>query len=163
MFYLNLFFIYSFLGFLFESIFTMIMGTNFNSGILYGPWTFIYAFGIFGIMLFNKFLNKFDLKKWLEVFIFFIGSAFMMSVIELSGGFLIEKLFHVVYWDYSYMTFNIGSYICLEAALFWGLFATLVNYFVAPKLDNLAKKVPVYITVIFMALFVVDIVATIIY
>ena len=89
------------------------MGTNFNSGILYGPWTFIYAFGIFGIMLFNKFLNKFDLKKWLEVFIFFIGSAFMMSVIELSGGFLIEKLFHVVYWDYSYMTFNIGSYICI--------------------------------------------------
>lgn len=162
MFYVNIFFIYSFLGFLFESIFSLIIKSHFNSGILYGPWTFIYAFGIFAIMGFNKLLEKKKLKKWLEVIIFFIFASVAMSFIEFCGGMIIEKWFHKVYWDYTNMKFNIGHYICLEASFFWGVFATFINYVVAPKLEKFAKTVPWYVTIVFVILFILDIIMTII-
>lgn len=162
MFYINIFFIYSFLGFLFENLFTAIVGSNFNSGILYGPWTFIYGFAIFTLMYLNKIIDKLKTNKWFKIIIFFLASTVIMSIIEFTGGFLIEKLFHIVYWDYNNMKFNFGHYICLEAAIFWGIFATLVNYLLRPILEKIAKKIPKLVTFIFIILFVIDIVATII-
>ena len=47
MYYINIFFIYSFIGFLFESVVTSFNNSTFNSGVLYGPWTFIYGIAIF--------------------------------------------------------------------------------------------------------------------
>jgi len=145
---------------MFENILTFFIKSNFNSGILYGPWTFIYGIAIFFLMFMNKFVEKLKFNKWLKVIIFFVMSAIMMSIIEFCGGMLIEKLFHVVYWDYINMKFNFGHYICLEAAIFWGLFATLVNYLIRPSLEKLARKVPKVITIIFICLFIIDIVAT---
>lgn len=138
--YLNIFFIFSFLGFLVENIFSWIGNTTFNSGILYGPWTFIYGFAIFALMFVDKILKKRNMRKWVEVLLFFVISMFLMSFIEFLGGFLIEKLFHVVYWDYTNMKFNLGNYICLEAAVFWGVFATLVNYLLVPIILKFEKK-----------------------
>ncbi|MCM1052643.1 MAG: putative ABC transporter permease [Ruminococcus sp.] len=162
MFYINIFFIYSFLGFLFENGLSLVMNTNFNSGVLYGPWTFIYGIAIFVIMIYDKFLKQFKLNKWLEVLLLYLGVTVLMTLIEFSGGMLIEKLFHVVYWDYINLKFNFGHYIALEISLLWGLFATFVNYLLAPIINKLAKKIPVYITIIFIVLFVTDIIITII-
>ena len=162
MFYVNIFFIYSFLGFIFENIFTAIVGSNFNSGILYGPWTFIYGFAIFTMMFLNKLIDRIKTNKWFKILIFFLVSCILMSVIEFLGGFIIEKLFHVVYWDYTSMRFNLGHYICLEAAIFWGLFATIVNYLLRPILEKFAKKIPKLVTLVFIVLFIIDIVATVI-
>lgn len=160
MFYLNIFFIYSFLGFLFENILNIFLLSNFNSGILYGPWTFIYGIAIFIVMFIAKFLKKFKLKKVYEIILFYLISCFLMTLIEFSGGFLIEKLFHVVYWDYTNLTFNFGSYIALETTLFWGLFATLINYLVVKKINKLAVKIPKFMTIIFSILFIIDIIIT---
>ena len=159
--YINIFFIYSFLGFLFESTLSLIKGTNFNSGILYGPWTFIYGIAIFIILVINRFLKQFKLPKWLEILIFYIMASILMTLIEFSAGMLISKLFHVVYWDYSEMAFNFGHYICLEVTLFWGLFATLVNYLLTPHILKLIKKIPWVISIILVLLFIVDIIFTV--
>ncbi len=160
MYYINIFFIFSFLGFLFENIWTLAINTNFNSGILYGPWTFIYGFAAFGLMFLNNFLEKRNINKWLKVFLFFLAAAILMTALEYSGGMLIEKLFHKVYWDYTNMRFNLGRYICLEVALFWGVFATMVNYLLLPYIKNWSKKIPKFVTIIVVVLFIVDIVAT---
>lgn len=162
MYYINIFFIYSFLGFLFENFLNIFTHSNFNSGILYGPCTFIYGIAIFFIMILNRFLRQYKLPKWLEIVIFYIVTCIIMTLIEFSGGMLIEKIFHVVYWDYTNMTYNYGHYICLEVSLFWGLFATLVNYLLTPILKKFAEKIPWYITIIFIVLFIIDIVALII-
>ncbi|MBE6154635.1 MAG: hypothetical protein E7163_03595 [Firmicutes bacterium] len=162
MFYINMFFIYSFLGFIFENVVACIGNTNFNSGILYGPWTFIYGIAIFVLLLLNKFLNQSNLKKWLKILLFFIGATILMTIIEYSGGMLIEKMFHIVYWDYTNLKFNYGYYISLETSLGWGLFATFVNYLLTPALDNLANKIPWYITILFIILFITDIICVIV-
>lgn len=162
MYYVNIFFIYSFLGFLFENILNVFMNSNFNSGVLYGPWTFIYGIAMLAILFVNRLLQKGKLKKWLEIIIFYFLAVILMTIIEFSGGMLIEKLFHRVYWNYSNMLFNFGNYICLEVSLLWGLFATFINYVVRPHLEKLARKTPIYISVILVVLFVVDIIATVI-
>ena len=161
--YINIFFIYSILGFLFESFLMISAGNHFfNSGVLYGPWAFIYGIAIFVLILLDKFLKERKLPKWLEIVLFYIGATLLMTLIEFTGGMLIEKIFHTVYWDYTNMHNHYGHYICLEISLFWGLFATLVNYLLTPLTKKLAKKTPWYITIILIILFVIDIIATII-
>jgi len=163
MFYINMFFIYSFLGFIFENIVAVITNSNFNSGILYGPWTFIYGIAIFILLFINKLLNKHKLKTWKKIILFFIISTILMTILEYSGGMIIEKIFHVVYWDYSSMKFNFGYYISLFTSLGWGLFATLVNYLLTPALDNLAKKIPGYVSILLILFFIADIICVIIF
>lgn len=160
--YINLFFIYSILGFLFENIVIQFGNNNFfNSGVLYGPWAFIYGIAIFFIIGLNKLLKKWNLPKWLEIALFYIISCLMMTLIEYTGGMLIERIFHTVYWNYTNMVHNFGFYICLEISLFWGLFATLVNYLLLPITKKLSEKIPWYLTIIFIIFFIIDIIATI--
>ena len=135
MYYVNIFFVYSFLGFIFENTLNVILNSTFNSGILYGPWTFIYGFSIFAIIALNKILKKFKLKKWLEVIIYYFLATIIMTIIEFSGGVIIHTLMHRIYWDYTNLKLNIGHYISIEVSLLWGLFATIVNYLIKPKLD----------------------------
>lgn len=161
MYYINIFFIYSFLGYIFENIYSFITHSHFNSGILYGPCTFIYGIAIYIIMVLNRFLKQFKLNKWLEVLLFYIGACIIMTLVEFTGGNLIEKLLHVQYWNYQNMRFNYGPYISLEASLFWGVFATLVNYLLAPKIKKIAKKIPSYLTITFIILFIIDILVVI--
>lgn len=160
MYYLNIFFIYSILGFLFETILCAIISPGFSSGILYGPWTFIYGFAIFLIMGIDKFLKKYKLKKWLEVIIFYLIATVIVTILEFSGGMLIEKLFHTVYWDYLKMKFNYGFYICLEVSLIWGLFASFINYIVKDKINKLSRRIPKIITIITLLLFISDCIIT---
>ncbi len=157
MFYINIFFIYSFLGFIFENIVNLFTHAHFNSGILYGPWTFIYAFAIFAMMIINKILKKFKLDKWAEIFLFYICATVIMTLIEFTGGMLIEILFHRVFWDYTNLKFNIGHYIALEISFCWGFFATIVNYLLRPLLEKFAKKIPKFVTILLVIFFVIDI------
>lgn len=60
MYYVNIFFIFSVLGFLFENFLNIFTNDNFNSGILFGPWTFIYGFGAFLIIILNKLYEKME-------------------------------------------------------------------------------------------------------
>ena len=162
MYYVNIFFVFSLVGFLFENFINIFFNDNFNSGILYGPWTFIYGIGVLLVVVLNKFLAQYHLKKWKEVIIFYIGITILMTIVEFSGGMLIETIFHRTYWDYTNMRFNYGKYICLEVSLLWGLLATVINYFVLPWVNNVVKKIPFWVSIIFIVLFILDIVFTLI-
>ena len=162
MYYVNIFFIFSFLGFLFENGLNLFTNDTFNSGILYGPWTFIYGIGALIIVVLNKFLSQYHLKNWKEVILFYIGITIFMTLVEFGGGMLIEHLFHRSYWDYTNMKFNYGKYICLEVSLAWGVLATLINYLVLPWINKFEKKIPLFVSIIFIILFIVDILFTVI-
>ena len=146
MYYINIFFVFSFIGFLFESFLNIFFNDNFNSGILYGPWTFIYGIGALLIVVLNK----------------FVGITILMTLVEFSGGMLIETIFHRTYWDYTNMRFNYGKYICLEVSLLWGLLATAINYFVLPWVNKFIQKIPKLVSFLFVFLFILDIIFMII-
>ena len=162
MYYVNVFFVFSFIGFLFENFINIFFNDNFNSGILYGPWTFIYGIGALLIVVLNKFLAQYDIKKWKEVILFYISISILMTIVEFSGGMLIENIFHLVYWYYKNIRFNYGKYICLEVSLIWGLLATAINYFVFPWINKFIKKIPFWVSILFVVLFILDIAFTLI-
>lgn len=153
---INIFFLFSFLGFLLETIFAWITKSNFHSGVLHGPCTIIYGFAIFLIITLHRFLKQFHLKKWLEVIIFFILITGIMTLLEFTGGMLIEKLSGRIFWDFSDMPHPYGHYISLETSLMWGVLSTLVNYVIVPHALKFARKIPYFITIFCIIIFVID-------
>ena len=64
MYYLNCFFIYSFIGFIYENIIELVRGKKPGSGMLYGPFTPIYGIGALLRLVISKFkFNKLILNK----------------------------------------------------------------------------------------------------
>ena len=113
MYYINYFFVFSFIGHILENF----VYQNKDSGILYGIWTPIYGIGILIIFLIYNILNKFKLNKYLKPILLFLSCGLVLSIIEGISGYLIESIFHTIFWDYSKFNFNIGKYMALEIAL----------------------------------------------
>lgn len=157
MYYINTFFIYSIIGFIFECIMSIINKTKIGSGILYGPWTPVYGLGGILIILISNYLFKIlKVKKYLEVIIVLLVIMVILTFIEWLAGILIEKFFHVTFWDYRKFKFNIGKYISLEVSLFWTVAAIIVIYIVQPLLDKFIYLIPNYVTYILILLMLLD-------
>lgn len=162
MYYVNSFFVYSFFGFLFENIVSVFAENNFSSGILYGPITPIYGIGVIIIIIVSKYLFKnLHMPRWIETIIAFFILVFLLTFIEWIGGILIEKIFGIIFWDYSNSKYNIGPYISLEISLFWGIASIILIYIIKPIIDNIVKNIPRRVTLIFIGLFMFDLVFSI--
>ena len=153
MYYLNIFFIYSFIGFIFERFII-----NTKSGILYGPITPIYGVGAVIVILVSKYIFKnLNLSKFLEILI----SAFLLTIIltllEFLTGILIEKVFHVVFWDYTKLPLNFGHYIALPVSFGWFVASFLLLYFIKPLIDKVVVKIPNYLTIVLLILLLFDV------
>ena len=134
-------------------------GKFINRGFLNGPLCPIYGFGALGVIYFLK-----DLEKTNKLYLFF-GSIFIATALELVGGFLLEKIFHKKWWDYSEMRYNIGGYICLEFSVIWGLACFSLYEAVHPLVVKLFAflnpKFIFYANLILLIIFVVDMAQTI--
>ena len=128
------FLIYSFLGWCCEVIYcTLNSGTFVNRGFLNGPYCPIYGFGMVGILALLE--PVFDNMPLL-----FLGATLITSSIELAGGWILYKLFHARWWDYSKKPFNLGGYICAEFSLIWGLATLGVIKFLHPVVTLLVTR-----------------------
>ncbi len=134
-------------------------GRFINRGFLNGPLCPIYGFGALGVIYFLT-----DIGKTNKLILFF-GSVFIATALELVGGFLLEKIFHKKWWDYSEMRFNLGGYICLEFSILWGLACFVLYEAFHPLIQRLFAflnpKFIFYIDIILLIIFAVDMVQTI--
>ena len=134
-------------------------GRFINRGFLNGPLCPIYGFGALGVIYFLT-----DIGKTNKLILFF-GSVFIATALELVGGFLLEKIFHKKWWDYSEMRFNLGGYICVEFSILWGLACFVLYEAVHPLIQRLFAflnpKFIFYIDIILLIIFAVDMVQTI--
>ena len=87
--------------------------------------------------------------------------AVSLSFLEYVGGIIIETLFHIVFWNYSSMRFNIGKYTSLEMAFIWGITSVILIYLIKPLVDKFIKKIPKLITWILLILLSVDLISMI--
>ena len=80
---------------------------------LNGPLCPIYGFGMVGLLA--------VLGGWRRnlLAVFFIGMA-LATLLELVGGYLLYRLFHTRWWDYSQNRGNLGGFICPKFSLLWG-------------------------------------------
>jgi len=154
-----LFFIYAFLGWCTEVVYAGAkQGVFVNRGFLNGPLCPIYGCGVLTVLVILLPLRD-------NLAILFIGSVLLTSVLELITGFLMEKLFHQRWWDYTDEPFNIGGYICLRFSLLWGAACVLIVDVIHPLILKAIQWIPDNISApilfVFGAVFVTDVIVTV--
>ena len=154
------FIIYSFFGWVMESILkTYLQKKPVNSGFLYGPFCPIYGFGaIFMFLFLQGFKNK--------IILLFIIAFFSLSMWEYAVGWLLEKIFHTKYWDYTENKFNIQGRVCLMNSLFWGflgvIFIQFLHPFIAQKIDLIPTNILTFNVIMIMIAIITDTIVSIV-
>ena len=156
--YLLCFLFYSIVGWAFEVTLYLIRDKKFvNRGFLNGPYCPVYGSG--GIMIWLLFGN---MQNPLGIF---LSSAVAACTLEYLTSYIMEKLFHARWWDYSEMKFNLNGRICLLGAVTFGTFAILLVYLIHPAVSGMLEQLPdlaIYITAgVLGVLFVVDCIVTV--
>ncbi len=127
---------YSFLGWLMETtIFTVEERRWVNRGFLNGPVCPIYGSGALLILLILKPLSA-DWPLLLAA-----GIA-LTTTLEYLTSWVMEKLFHARWWDYSNLPFNLHGRITLFHSLTWGAFCLLLVYGLDPLAGRLLAAIP---------------------
>lgn len=157
---LTYFIIYSFLGWVMESIVRTISEKKLiNTGFLHGPFCPIYGIG--AIILF-AFLDKFENNL---ILLFFVA-IIVLTVWEYVVGWMLEKLFNTKYWDYSQQKFNIQGRVCLTNSICWGILGILLVKYIHPFIKSIVLKVDnsilKYIIIVIAVLMLIDAIISII-
>lgn len=130
------FYLYCFLGWIFESTVVSISQRRLvNRGFMKGPFLPIYGFGALSILLST-------LPVRARPFLVFLVGLLAATILEYITGVLMERLFKVRYWDYSHKRFNLNGHICLSSSLAWGGFSLLLTAFIHPRLEQFAAILP---------------------
>lgn len=131
-----LFFAYSFVGWVFESVFAAVRKRQFvNRGVLNGPLCVIYGLAAVAITITLQELEN------APVFLF-LGAAIVAGLIEWLTGRWLERLYHRKWWDYSGRRFHIDGYVSLYSAALWGAAGVVGLKFVNPLLMDLFGLIP---------------------
>ena len=136
--------IYSFLGWCVEVVFhTVNYGEFSNRGFVGGPVCTIYGVGFTGVtILLSPFRDN--------VFVLFPVSVVLATALEFITGWVLEKVFHEKWWDYSKQPFNLKGYICLKFSIIWGLACTGTLMIVHPLVEKLYKEIPKKVCTVFL-------------
>jgi len=131
-----LFTIYSFIGWLTESIFCSIPAGKFiNRGFLNGPFCPIYGVGgIAVVYVLSPFQHN--------IIALYAAGVLITTLIEYITGLALELVFHTKYWDYTDQKFNIQGRICLQNSLLFGVMCVVGMLYVQPLLMRLLLSIP---------------------
>ena len=160
-----LFFIYSFIGWVWECIYESILNRKLlNRGFLTGPYIPIYGFTG---LIFYLFLSNFKTENLisLDTIKVFIISSICASIFEYVTSYVLEKILNARWWDYSNYPLNLNGRICLIASLFWGFVSVVIINIVNPKLEVLLgflhREFKLCLASSLITLFVLDLFVTI--
>ena len=157
LYYINVFVIYSFLGFLMETALKYSFVPDINTGSMYGPWLPIYGFGACVIIFIMRLVfNRFKLSRFGKIISFFFISFFSLTILELIGGYLAKFIFGRDMWNYNAFKLHIGPYISVEMSLIWGVASLVLIYILKPNIDKLIKKIPKVFSICIFVILVVD-------
>lgn len=130
-----LFVIYSFLGWLVEVINCSIVEKKLvNRGFLISPICPIYGCGA---LLITIVLNNYK-DDW---FVVFCMAVILCGLLEYFTSWLMEKIFHARWWDYSKNKFNINGRICLETMVPFGILGLVIIYILNPFFYNILNLI----------------------
>lgn len=152
-----LFFIYSFLGYIVETISVSILEKKLilNRGFLIGPYIPIFGYGALTLIL--------TLQKYKDdLFALFIMSMVVCLILEYLCSLIAEKIFRLRFWDYSNKLFNINGRICLQNGVLFGIAGILIVKYANSWIENIILSIPnnkiIIISIILTIIFCTDLV-----
>ena len=153
-----LFIIYSFLGWLVEVINCSIVEKKLvNRGFLISPICPIYGCGA---LLITLVLDNYK-DDW---FVVFCMAVILCGLLEYFTSWLMEKIFHARWWDYSKNKFNINGRICLETMVPFGILGLVIIYILNPFFYNILNLIPSniahIISIILLIILIIDMIVS---
>lgn len=137
-----LFMLYSAMGWIFESTFCTVRDGRWEDrGFLYGPVCPIYGAGAMAAAwAAGAAASLLDggVPVWAAYVVSVLGSA----VLEFGTSWILEKMFHAVWWDYSRLPFNIQGRISLFTSLGFGVAGVTIIYGIAPVTEGVVDRIP---------------------
>lgn len=130
------FYVYSFLGFILETLFGVLVRGVLESrqSMLYGPFCCIYGLGAVCLICIPKKVKNNNI-------LLFIYGMIVGSLIEYVVSYLGEIFFHIRWWDYSDLPYNINGRVCLLFSVFWGICTLVLNNFFNPTISKWKEKI----------------------
>lgn len=153
-----IFIIYSILGWFMEVIIVSSKKRKITArGFLIGPWCPIYGFGaLFITLLLKKYYN--------DPIALFVMSFLMGTILEYVTSYIMEKLFHARWWDYSNHKFQINGRVSLTTSLGFGLLGLILVYILNPFFLRIIQNIPsiifCIIMIIILVIFLTDVIAS---
>ena len=151
--------IYSVLGWVCETVYCSIIQRKFvNRGFLNGPVCPVYGVGaVLVIYLLQPVAGN--------VPALFLTGMLVTTVLEYLTSVLLEKLFHMKWWDYSNFKLQINGRVCLLNSLMFGALSVFVMLVLHPRVQKLVDLIPAavlpWISLGIAAMFIADTVLTV--
>lgn len=149
--YFNFFISYSFIGFILETFFSLVIKGRLESRKCYLISVLCPVYGI-GAIAINGSTKKFKNNKILT---FFVG-AVVASIVELLTDIFYSKVLGARFWNYSKKPFNLGGSICLGYSIIWGLLSLVLVYFLHPYVDKNINKISKSASICILLLLITD-------
>ena len=126
---------YSFVGWVYESLLCSFSARRWiNRGFLNGPYCPIYGFGaVLDLLILGRITQP--------VLLFFLG-ALVTCTLEYLTSYVMEKLFHARWWDYSERKFNLNGRVCLIGAVVFGAFSVVLILLIHPAVARATAWLP---------------------
>ncbi len=147
------FFIYGFIGWIIENIFSYYIHGHFQKdGFLKGPFKPMYAIAMAWIL---------ELYNVLPNIMFLIIISFIIPTsVEYITGFLMRRFFHKDYWNYSKEKYNYEGIICLRFSLIWVLLSIISVKIIHPyfiyEIYNLLNEILPILLILFISALCID-------
>ena len=155
-----IFIMFSVIGWVSEVIYVGLTSAHkfVNRGFLHGPLCPIYGVGGVVILMLPQQLYN----TWIPLF---LSSMILCTIVEYITSYLMEKLFHARWWDYSKHKFNIKGRVCLLNSLLFGFMGLGVIRFVYPHIITLLNFIgPIWLEVdafIISIVLIIDVIWTV--
>lgn len=122
-----IFIMFSVIGWISEVLYVGIFSEHkfVNRGFLHGPLCPVYGFGGIVILLLPKELYS----TWIPLF---LASMILCTLVEYFVSWLMEKMFHARWWDYSHYKLNINGRVCALNSVLFGFMGLGIIRFVYP-------------------------------
>lgn len=128
----------AFIGDLIEMVYCRVVGGTWmsRSSVLYGPFSIVWGLGA---VVLTIVLSRFQDKD--DRYIFLVG-ALLGGVYEYGCSLFTEIVLGTVFWDYSWMPFNIGGRTNVLYMAFWGILSVVWIKIIYPRMSTLIEKLP---------------------
>lgn len=160
--YVFLFFVFSAIGWAIECTYRSLGERKIiNSGFLYGPMCPIYGTGC---LVFEFFLVPLSEPMEKRIWIVLLLGVILADTVEYATSWLMEKLFHARWWDYSDNFLNLHGRICFKHSCYWLIFAFAYVYLISPMyqiaMTYVSPRVMNIALIVIFCVFAVDLALT---
>lgn len=131
------FIIFSIAGIMIETIYCYATTGVIESrkGLMWGPFCPVYGVSAAVLILC---LGRYRNKNILELFIYGLIAG---SMAEYILSFVLEAIYGMRFWDYTYTNLHLNGRICLLYSTYWGILSVILIKLVKPILDKIIDKI----------------------